>query len=66
VRATVITYLNPAVAVAAGVALLGETFTVGTALGFVLILAGSWLATGSAPRADRTARADAPEYADAA
>jgi drug/metabolite transporter (DMT)-like permease len=48
VRATVITYVNPAVAVAAGVALLGEPFTLGTALGFVLILAGSWLATGPA------------------
>lgn len=48
VRATVITYVNPAVAVAAGVALLGEPFTLGTGLGFVLILAGSWLATGPA------------------
>lgn len=46
VRATVITYVNPAVAVVAGVALLGEPFTLGTGLGFVLILAGSWLATG--------------------
>jgi drug/metabolite transporter (DMT)-like permease len=45
VRATVITYVNPAVAVAAGVTLLGEPFTLGTAMGFVLILAGSWLAT---------------------
>jgi len=50
VRATVITYVNPAVAVAAGVALLGEPFTRGTAVGFVLILAGSWLATGPAAR----------------
>lgn len=48
VRATVITYVNPAVAVAAGVALLGEPFTFGTGVGFVLILAGSWLATGPA------------------
>jgi drug/metabolite transporter (DMT)-like permease len=47
-RATVITYLNPAVAVVLGVALLGEQFKLGTALGFVLILAGSWLST--APR----------------
>ena len=50
VRATVITYVNPAVAMAAGVALLGEPFTLGTAAGFVLILGGSWLATGSARR----------------
>ncbi len=48
VRATVITYVNPAVAVAAGVALLGEPFTLGTGAGFALILAGSWLATGAA------------------
>jgi drug/metabolite transporter (DMT)-like permease len=47
-RATVITYLNPAVAVVLGVLLLGEPFTLGTGLGFVLILAGSALAT--APR----------------
>jgi drug/metabolite transporter (DMT)-like permease len=51
VRATVITYVNPAVAVVAGVLVLGEPFTAGTATGFVLILAGSWLATGSAPAA---------------
>jgi drug/metabolite transporter (DMT)-like permease len=50
VRATVITYVNPAVAVAAGVAVLGEPFTSGTAVGFVLILAGSWLATGAVPQ----------------
>jgi drug/metabolite transporter (DMT)-like permease len=49
-RATVVTYVNPAIAVAAGVALLGEPFTVGTGVGFVLILTGSWLATGSMPR----------------
>jgi drug/metabolite transporter (DMT)-like permease len=45
VRSVVIAYVNPAVAVAAGVALLGEPFTAGTAVGFVLILAGSFLAT---------------------
>jgi drug/metabolite transporter (DMT)-like permease len=49
VRATVITYVNPAVAVALGVALLGEPFTAGIAAGFVLILAGSVLATGRSP-----------------
>ncbi|HEV3124489.1 MAG TPA: DMT family transporter [Candidatus Dormibacteraeota bacterium] len=44
-RATVITYVNPAVAVTLGVVLLGEPFTAGTGIGFVLILAGSFLAT---------------------
>jgi drug/metabolite transporter (DMT)-like permease len=48
VRATVITYVNPAVAVAVGVGFGGDRFTPGLALGFVLILAGSWLATGQA------------------
>jgi drug/metabolite transporter (DMT)-like permease len=49
VRATVITYVNPAVAVALGVALLHERFTAGIAVGFVLILAGSVLATRRSP-----------------
>ncbi len=53
-RATVITYLNPAVALLLGVAILDEAFTVATAVGFTLILAGSVLATrsrgGGAPR----------------
>lgn len=58
VRATVITYVNPAVAVVAGVLLLGEPFTLGTGLGFVLILAGSWLATGPAVAAPRGVAAE--------
>jgi len=48
-RATVITYVNPAVALALGVALLGEPFTLGIAIGFVLIVLGSILATRRAP-----------------
>jgi drug/metabolite transporter (DMT)-like permease len=44
-RSTVITYVNPAVAVLLGVTLLDESFTAATAVGFVLILAGSVLAT---------------------
>lgn len=45
-RATVITYVNPAVAVALGIILLGESLSLGIAIGFPLILAGSFLATG--------------------
>src|ERR1700722_8412045 len=45
VRATVITYVNPAVAVILGVAVLGEKFSAATAVGFVLILGGSVVAT---------------------
>jgi drug/metabolite transporter (DMT)-like permease len=48
-RSTVITYVNPAVAVLLGVTLLDESFTLATALGFILILAGSVLATRRAP-----------------
>jgi drug/metabolite transporter (DMT)-like permease len=51
VRATVITYVNPAVALALGVLVLGEPFTAGAAAGFVLILAGSFLATRRSPSA---------------
>jgi drug/metabolite transporter (DMT)-like permease len=43
-RATVFTYVNPAVAVLLGVLLLSEPFTVGIAVGFPLILIGSVLA----------------------
>jgi drug/metabolite transporter (DMT)-like permease len=43
-RATVITYVNPAVAVLLGVVLLDEKFTIGMAVGFPMILAGSVLA----------------------
>ena len=45
VRATVITYVNPAVAVVAGVLVLHEPLTVATVVGFALIVAGSVLAT---------------------
>ena len=44
-RATVITYVNPLVAVALGVALLGEQLGPGAIAGLLLILAGSWLST---------------------
>jgi len=44
-RALVTTFVNPAVAVALGIALLGEAFTVGTAVGFPLVLLGCLLAT---------------------
>ncbi len=44
-RSTLITYVNPAVAVVLGVAVLGEPFGVATGVGFVLVLAGCFLAT---------------------
>jgi drug/metabolite transporter (DMT)-like permease len=45
VRATVITYVNPAVAAILGVLVLRENLTVGMGAGFLLVLAGSALAT---------------------
>ena len=45
-RALVITYIAPVVAVALGVVVLGERPGAGAAAGLLLILAGSWLATG--------------------
>jgi drug/metabolite transporter (DMT)-like permease len=53
-RATVITYLNPAVAVALGASVLGERITPVIAVSFVLILGGSVLATRRGARADAT------------
>jgi drug/metabolite transporter (DMT)-like permease len=55
-RSTVITYFNPAVAIFLGVVVLGEPFTVGLALGFPLIIAGSVLATRG-----QTGRDDEPD-----
>jgi drug/metabolite transporter (DMT)-like permease len=57
VRSTVITYVNPAVAAVLGVAVLHESFTLGMGLGFVLVIAGSVLATRR-----RAAPAKVPEH----
>ena len=45
VRSTIITFVNPAVAVVLGMIVLGEQFTAGIAVGFPLIIAGCWLST---------------------
>ncbi len=57
-RATVITYVNPLVAVLLGVLLLSEPFTLGIAVGMPLILLGSVL--GTAPPLRRGSHAEAP------
>ncbi|HEY6960924.1 MAG TPA: EamA family transporter [Gaiellaceae bacterium] len=49
VRATVITYVNPAVAAILGVTILSEHLTTGMLVGFALILGGCVLATGRGP-----------------
>lgn len=65
VRATVITYFNPAVALLLGVTLLREPFTLGAVVGFSLILAGSLLATRrvSGPAAGAASTSSAPSAA---
>ena len=57
-RATIITYVNPLVAVVLGVTLLGERPGPGALVGLVMILAGSWLSTGGRfpPRGPRRPR----------
>jgi drug/metabolite transporter (DMT)-like permease len=57
-RALVITFVNPAVAVLAGVLLLDEPFTLGLAVGLPLVLAGCVLATRR--NAPAPAAVDAP------
>jgi len=54
-RSTVFTYINPAVALALGVLILDEPFTVGIAVGFPLVILGSILATS------RSRPVDSPE-----
>lgn len=49
VRTTVITYVNPAVAIVLGIIFLSEPFTLGIAVGFALVLVGSFLATYRSP-----------------
>ena len=65
VRATVITYINPAVAALLGVAILDEHFTAGMAAGFALVLVGSVLATRRSmpPEAPAAVLDPAPETA---
>lgn len=60
VRATVITYVNPAVAAVLGVLVLRETFTVAMGIGFALVILGSMLAT----RPPRTAEGAQPTPAE--
>jgi drug/metabolite transporter (DMT)-like permease len=63
-RASVITYVNPAVAVILGILVLGERLTASMAAAFVLILGGSVFATRSGSGA-RTAAAESGAEADA-
>jgi drug/metabolite transporter (DMT)-like permease len=57
-RSTVITYLNPAVAVLAGAVVLGELIDLVTVVAFALILTGSALSTMRPPARTNTARSN--------
>jgi drug/metabolite transporter (DMT)-like permease len=59
-RASVITYVNPAIAVALGVIVLGEPLTLAIIGGFVLIMAGSWLSTRPPANAAEPERVGSP------
>jgi drug/metabolite transporter (DMT)-like permease len=65
-RATVITYVNPAVAVVLGVLVLGERLTAQMAIAFVLILGGSVLATRATGRRARGGSDDSQHQPDTA
>jgi drug/metabolite transporter (DMT)-like permease len=67
VRATAITYVNPAVAIVVGVLFLDERVTTWTLVGFGLVLAGSWLLTRSpsVPEGDSPEVDDEPLYVPA-
>jgi drug/metabolite transporter (DMT)-like permease len=62
-RASVITYVNPVVAVTLGVIFLDERLGPGSAVGLPLILVGSWLATMRARRAPRATQGELRPFA---
>ena len=59
IRASTLTYLNPPVAIGAGVLFLGESITAGMLLGFPLVLLGSYYAS-RAPRTKEEAAVPEP------
>jgi drug/metabolite transporter (DMT)-like permease len=62
VRATTVTYVNPAIAFVAGAVVLGEPVTGWSIVGFALILAGCYLVTSRRPSAPpREGRPAAPD-----
>jgi drug/metabolite transporter (DMT)-like permease len=59
-RASVITYVNPLVAVLMGSVALGERLSLGSLVGLLLVLLGSWVSTAAGPlrRLNPNRRAD--------
>ncbi len=60
IRATVVTYVNPAVAVLLGVLVLHESMGVAAVAGLLLVVLGSWLSTGGPRRGEPLSTAQAP------
>lgn len=52
-RASVITYINPVIALGLGIVFLGENPGAGSLVGLVLILIGSWISTRGSSRSTR-------------
>jgi drug/metabolite transporter (DMT)-like permease len=52
-RASVITYINPVIALALGIVFLGESPGPGSLIGLVLILIGSWISTRASSQCAR-------------
>jgi drug/metabolite transporter (DMT)-like permease len=63
-RMTLITYINPAVAIVLGAIVLSEPITIGLAIGFPLVILGSVLGTWKAPTTPPEATAVAAEQPD--
>jgi len=59
-RATVITYINPAVAIILGALVLKEPLTIGMGIGFPLVILGAILGTQRGRKAEPVAPATAP------
>ena len=64
VRATIITFVNPAVAVLLGIVILSEPLTWGVAVGFPLVLLGSYWATRASGPTDRVGAPGDPDDVD--
>jgi drug/metabolite transporter (DMT)-like permease len=64
-RASVITYINPVVAVGLGVPFLGESLGMASIAGLVLILGGSYLSTGGAVRRASSSPGAQPPHGEA-
>jgi drug/metabolite transporter (DMT)-like permease len=65
-RATVITYVNPAVAIILGALVLQEPLTLGMAIGFPLVILGSFLGTVRAAQSSPDIKASATATSSAA